>query len=73
MSEQVQTDTEILGYSLTAATWMLWSEVLVSNWQASISLSAGWRLLFALIERLAAEYGNERVRLVIWFDADRRV
>lgn len=72
-SEHVEADTAPLGNTLTAATWILWSEVLASHWQASITLSAGWSLLFGLMERLAADYGNDRVRLVIWFDDDQRV
>lgn len=57
---------------MPAVTWILWSEVLASNWQASIKLSAGWSLLFTLMEAMA-DSGNERVRLVIWFDSDQRV
>ena len=29
----------------------------------------GWTLLFDLMRRLAQEYGPDRVRLVVWFDA----
>jgi len=32
------------------------------------AISSGWQLLFDLMERLAKEYGDENVRLVIWFD-----
>jgi hypothetical protein len=73
VSEQVQETADDPSWGMTAVTWVLWSEILASNWQASISLPAGWTLLFALMERLAADYGNDRVRLVIWFDSDRRV
>ena len=52
----------------SAATWVLWSEMQASNWQATIELSAGWKMLFTLMEDLADHYGERRVRLVIWFD-----
>ncbi|MDQ2799891.1 MAG: hypothetical protein M3Y13_09630 [Armatimonadota bacterium] len=32
------------------------------------ALSHDWRLLFRLMETLAAEYGNDAVRLAVWFD-----
>ena len=52
----------------SATTWVLWSEIQASNWQATIELSAGWKMLFTLMEDLADHYGERRVRLVIWFD-----
>jgi hypothetical protein len=73
LSEQVEAETEDPTSLLTAVTWILWSEILVSDWQANIKLSPGWSLLFTLMEQLATDYGNTRVRLVIWFDDDIRV
>jgi len=32
------------------------------------ALSRDWRLLFCLMETLATEYGNDAVRLAVWFD-----
>jgi hypothetical protein len=52
----------------SAASWVLWSELKASNWQSTIELTAGWKLLFTLMESLADQYGEQRVRLVIWFD-----
>lgn len=34
----------------------------------SAFLKEDWRLLFRLMKDLAAEYGNDNVRLVVWFD-----
>ncbi|WIG59189.1 MAG: hypothetical protein OJF49_001936 [Ktedonobacterales bacterium] len=53
---------------LPAVSWVLWSEILASDWQSKLTLPPGWSLLFALIEQLAAYYSGDRVRLVIWFD-----
>jgi hypothetical protein len=52
----------------SAATWMLWSEMQASNWRATIELSTGWKILFTLMQDLADQYSEQRVRLVIWFD-----
>ena len=52
----------------SAATWVLWSEIQASNWQATIELSAGWKRLFTLMEDFADHYGERWVGLVIWFD-----
>ena len=73
MSESVEAEAEDPDSILTAVTWILWSEILGSNWQASITLTPGWSLLFSMMEHLATHYGSERVRLVVWFDNDRRV
>jgi hypothetical protein len=54
--------------TLPAASWVSWSEIKACNWQSAIELTAGWQLLFTLMESLADQYGEQRVRLVIWFD-----
>jgi hypothetical protein len=51
-----------------AASWLLWSEVQASDWRSMVELTPGWGLLFSLMEQLAAHFGDERVRLVVWFD-----
>jgi hypothetical protein len=33
------------------------------------ALSEGWQMLFQLMETLAGTYGDDRVRLVVWFEA----
>ena len=59
---------------LSAASWVLWSEIQANDWRTRPELGAlGWELLFTLMENLAEYYGSERVRLVIWFDHDRSV
>jgi hypothetical protein len=35
-------------------------------------LSPDWSLLFRLMQELTQVYGIERIRLVVWFDADVR-
>jgi hypothetical protein len=32
------------------------------------TLSAGWQMLFKLMETLAEQYGGDGVRLIVWFD-----
>jgi hypothetical protein len=59
---------------LTGVTWILWSEIQASDWRTISDLGAlGWELLFTLMADLAAVYGGDHVRLVIWFDPDTRV
>lgn len=72
-SVQVEAETEDPTSILNAVTWIVWSEILASDWQAHIKLSPGWSLLFTLMGGLATDYGDTRVRLVIWFDDDFRV
>ena len=67
VSREVQNDAGNLD-SPAAASWVLWSELRGCEWQSRFDLPEGWRLLFALMERLAMQYGGERVRLVVWFD-----
>ncbi len=50
-------------------TWQVGSSVFkVEKVPRSAFLKADWRLLFRLMENLAAEYGNDGVRFVVWFD-----
>ena len=42
ISESVEAETEDPTSILTAVTWIPWSEVLGSNWQASFTLTPGW-------------------------------
>ncbi len=52
----------------SAASWVLWGELKASKWQSTVELTPGWQQLFTLMESLADQYGEQRVRLVIWFD-----
>ncbi len=63
----IENDAGILGQS-----WILWSELATTHWGRGQSrsgepLGADWRMLFDLMKRLAASYGADRVRLVVWF------
>ena len=63
-----------------APSWISWSEITIVNWQhvaeeAELSseqplVTPGWALLFRLMEVLAQHYGDENVRLVVWFDSE---
>ena len=50
------------------ASWILWSEIVASNWRVELEVPQSWALLFELMRQLADTYSADRVRLVIWFD-----
>src|SRR5688572_17683382 len=43
-------------------------EPLKTTLQIILDNTPGWKLLFAMMKQLAERYGNEGVRLVVWFD-----
>lgn len=53
-----------------AQTWISAQEVRTARQQDLFVMPLGWNLLFTLMGNLAAVYGEERVRLVVWFDSD---
>ncbi len=53
-----------------AQTWITAHEVRAARQQDLFEMPPGWSLLFKLMDDLAAVYGDERVRLVVWFDSD---
>ena len=51
------------------STWQIGASVFKrEKISRSAFLRSDWRLLFRLMEDLAAEYGDEGIRLVAWFD-----
>lgn len=73
VSQEVLSDKLFDPVDPSGASWVGWNELQSRDWEGSIQLSPGWALVFSLMERLAAQYSAERVRLVVWFDHDVRV
>lgn len=63
-----------------APSWISWSEIKSVDWQQVAEaaelppepalVTVGWALLFRLMDVLAQHYGDENVRLVVWFDSE---
>ena len=68
---------------ICAPTWMTWREIQAVPWEEEgqsmlpdtdilmkrkDTISGGWKLLFDIMERLAVDYSDDGVRLVVWFD-----
>lgn len=63
-----------------APSWIGWNEIKAVDWKRVAEdaewssedgplVTEGWALLFRLMEVLAQQYGDENVRLVVWFDS----
>ena len=66
-------------------SWILWSEIEQVDWQEcgartypprdqplmrEQTVTAGWRIIFTIMEALASRYGGDYIRLVVWFDSE---
>jgi hypothetical protein len=62
-------------YQARAHSWITWAEIRRINWRALAKMKPGvvpgsdWQMLFKIMEALAERYGDEHVRLVVWFDS----
>ncbi len=69
--------------SAFSASWISWAELKAADWDERAATavrgrgqptrkealnSAGWQLLFEMMGALARHYGDDNVRLVVWFD-----
>lgn len=61
-SPQVTEDASFSG--LYAHSWVSWRELKQSDWEGD----AHWQATVKILEILAGLYGDENVRLVVWFE-----
>ncbi len=69
--------------SAFSPSWITWAELRAADWDARAATavrgrgqptrkealgSVDWLLLFEIMGALAKQYGDDRVRLVVWFD-----
>ena len=62
VSPQVKEDASSSG--LYAHSWISWQELKQSDWKGDVH----WQALTKILEMLASLYGDEHVRLVVWFE-----
>jgi len=55
---------EARGAGLFAHSWISWQELQQSNWKGDTH----WQALRKILEVFAGLYGDENVRLVVWFE-----
>jgi hypothetical protein len=61
-SSQVKKEAAASGFY--AHSWISWQELKTSEWEAD----QYWQPLMKVLEILASLYGEENVRLVVWFE-----
>lgn len=61
-SPQVKEDARFSG--LSAHSWISWQELKQSDWEGD----ASWQATVKVLAILAGLYGDENVRLVVWFE-----
>ena len=61
-SSQVKIAADSIGFY--AHSWISWRELKASGWEADVY----WQPMVKVLEILAGLYGDENVRLVVWFE-----
>lgn len=66
VSTEIRKHSDSCAGSVHGHTWINYQEIVDSDCQTD-SLCDSWKTILACMARLAEEYGNENVRMVIWF------
>ena len=68
VSSYVAEESEDYGTDGHSHSWISLKEINNALLKEEIEFTSDWQLLFSLMEKLGNYYGEDNVRLVVWFD-----